>query len=202
MLQRQQSLTRSGNCTLYTRDNDDHNHDLINGCYFGGRGISPHEAALQTRRRRVLADSQCRCSSTESCVKPMVDLAVHLRELLARTRRAGPADLFHVGSGAHAAVQWPSILIWRALLSCRSAQASRSRVLGNGAPLLAVRLMRRKQLSCALVVPVCNAATPSGHPARVLSSAPLPPLARLARRLCTSQQSWPLLGCVVLHDAA
>lgn len=50
-------------------------------------------------------------------------LAIHLREMLARTPTA---DLFHVAFGAHAAVLLPSILIWRALLCAACTKASRT----------------------------------------------------------------------------
>jgi hypothetical protein len=101
-------------------------------------------------------------------------LAVHLRELLARTPTA---DLFQVASGAHAAVLLPSILIWRArwcapasrLLECFTGQR-RTPTLTESNLIPCVTLIQRV----------------------VLISAPLPPLARLARHLYTSQQ----LGCL------
>ena len=91
--------------------------------------------------------------------------------------RVPTADLFHVASGAHAAVLLPSILIWRArwcapasrLLECFTGQR------------------RIPTLTESNLVP-CVTPMQRG----VLISAPLPPLARLARHLYTSQQ----LGCL------
>jgi hypothetical protein len=151
-----------------------HQQNQIYGCYFGGRDISPLDDALQkqTRLRRVLVDMWC-------CWAQSHPRAIHdLRECVKLSADwPSTADLFHVASGAHAAVLLPSILIWRALwcapvprlLECFTGQR------------------RIPTLTESNLVP-CVTLLQRG----VLISAPLPLLARLARHLYTSQQ----LGCL------